>query len=138
MALFLTAVLILSCIGMGGLLYVKSWEMRTGKMLLSDVRPQAARVLKSGSDFFEESLPDGIARGAEWWSVWLRTNALAALARALASAELALEKALHALRHKTLPPPSGGGQASAFLREVADYKKELLSRSREEGMHQPR
>lgn len=137
MALFLTAVLILSCLGMTGLLYAKEWELRTGRLLFANARPRVSLVLHHGSCFLEDSLPILIGRMVNELSAWLRVGARATLARSLASAELGLEKALHALKHKTVPPPTAEGQVSAFLREVTDYKKELLTHSRgKETQHQ--
>ncbi len=133
MALFLTAVLVLSSLAMAGLLYAKEWEMRTGNVLFANSRPRASEVLHRGSRLIEESLPSLVARLVNGLSLWLRTGARATLARSLMSLELALEKTLHALKHKTVPPPSADGQASAFLREVADYKRKLLTHSRGKG-----
>lgn len=131
MVIFLTAVLVLSCLAMAGLLYVKHWELNTGHTLFAEQRPKAAQVLHAGVIIIERVIPAAIEKGAAEFSVWLRGSARTGLARALAASERALEQALHVLRHKTVPPPTAGGEASAFLREVAEHKKKFLQRSEE-------
>ncbi len=131
MVLFLTAVLILSCLAMAALLYIKHWELSTGRTLFAEKRPKAAQILHTGIIIIERVIPAAIEKGAGEFSVWLRGSARTGLAGALAASERALEQALHVLRHKTVPPPTAGGEASAFLREVAEHKKKLLKRSEE-------
>ena len=130
MALFLTIVLILSCAALVSLLYAKEWEMRTGRILVSGMRPRLDHYSRLSLAFVERVVPDFVEEQAGRLVFWLRTSVRAALAHGLLQAEHALERILHALRHRTLPPPSAGGEASAFLREVADYKKKLMKRSR--------
>ena len=133
MVLFLTAILVLSSLAMAALLWIKDWELRTGHMLLPDMRPRAAEILHTGATTIEQVLPKLVEQWGQDVAAWLRGSAREGLARGLAAAEMTLERALHALRHKTVPPPSASGQASAFLREVAEYKQKLLKRSQGKG-----
>lgn len=129
---FFTAILALSLIGLISLLYVKHWELSTGRLVFGSMRPKAGDFFRQCVHLFERTIPSLVAGGVERGALWLRTTARGSLAHALILAERALERALHALRHKTVPPPHAGGQASEFLREVAEHKKQLLKRERTE------
>ena len=108
MALFLTVLLCLSAAGLVVLISVKRWELTTGRVLISKLRPAAARVLGEGLHFVERRAP-----------------------AALKDLERLLERVLNTLRHTT--HVRGGGEASAFLREVAEHKKSLQERQERNG-----
>ena|SRR3989344_463415 len=132
MAVFLTIVLLLSCVAMAGLLYAKHWELTTGRILFEDKRPQMADFSHRMLVMFETHLPALLQDYRRRALVWLRGSARAGLAHALLAIEQWLERTLHTLRHKITPPSGATGQASAFLREVAEHKKRLSRRIRKE------
>jgi len=132
MVFFLTIVLVLSCAGMAGLLYAKHWELSTGRMLFEKKRPQIEIFFHRISRAFETYLPALIKEYSRRALRWLRGSARTGLAHALLAVEEWLERTLHALRHRVVPPQDATGQASAFLREVAEHKKRLSRRIRKE------
>jgi hypothetical protein len=123
MAVFLTATLVVSCAGMVAILWLKRYELSTGKVFFAGVRPELRTFFSRGLFWLEHALP---ALAAAWTRrAWVEARALArvALAHAAVEVDRLLERALRALRHKTLAPH---GEASPFLREVAEHKKKLL------------
>lgn len=124
---FLIALLCVSSAGIVGLIAIKRWEMTTGRILLSDIRPAAGRVLGSGLHFVERRAPVLLKNWA--WRLYRTTRATLHLGVAwvVVHTERLLERVLSALRHTTAE--RGEGEASAFLREVAEHKKSLLQRS---------
>lgn len=127
MVLFLTAVLGVSALGLVVLLTVKRWELTTGRVLFSEVRPVAGRFLGLGLAFVERRAPALLKQFA--WSAYrrLRTALNILVAWTVLRVEHLLERVLQLLRHTT--HPQAGGEASAFLREVAQHKKSLIQRS---------
>lgn len=130
MALFLTIVLLVSCTAMAALLWVKHWELATGRLVLKQYRPRIGRAADTVLAAFEYHLPHLIRHLWKYFLHWMRVTARHSLAHALLAAENALERALHIIRHKTTPSHESTGTASAFLREVAAYKKKLGRRTR--------
>ena len=127
MALFFTITLVLSSLGLVSLLVLKSYEMRTGRLFMGGLRPGLQRSLHGSVLFIEYILP-GLARrgfGGVWAAA--RTVLKNAVARAILFFEGALERMLAFMRD-LMQPPRGGGEASAFLREVAEHKKKLLEK----------
>jgi hypothetical protein len=132
MVLFLLTTLVFSIVGLGALIGVKQWELNTGRVVLAGHRPHLARTARRIIFWVERVLP---ALAAYWarrvWRtglVFLQTT----LAKAILTAELWLERTLHFVRHKTSNPPAAQGEASAFLREVAEHKKRLLENKKVE------
>lgn len=126
MALFFTTLLIIAIVGMSSLLYLKHWELTTGRLALGSVRPRANHFLRVGLFWLETVLPT-LAR------VYARRGARAlmhtlhvASAWIVLKIEQVLERALHMLRHTTDARHLPTTQASAFLREVAEHKRKLL------------
>lgn len=126
MDLFFIVLLCVSALGLIGLISVKHWELTTGRILFSGVRPAAGRALGAGLHFVERRAPAMLKSFAR--SAYRRLSAMLHLgvAWAVLHAEGALERVLNLLRHTTHPQSSG--EASAFLREVAEHKKSLLER----------
>jgi hypothetical protein len=123
MALFLTIVLLISCAGMALILLLKQRELRTGRMFFAGARPALSGFF-SRMLVIERALPSiagGVSRRAGS-SVRAGFHALAAWI--VLHLERVLEKALHVIRYKT-SAPEAQGEASPFLREVAEYKKKL-------------
>jgi len=129
MVVFLITLLCVSLAGLSGVLYVKHWEDTRGKFVMSRVRPKAGEVLGAGLNFVERRAP-ALARAAALRG-YAAARALAqrGTAWALLQVERLLEKTLHTLRHTT--QMRGDGEASAFLREVAEHKKSLIEKSGE-------
>ena len=131
MILFLTIVLVASCIAMVALLWVKHWELSTGRVIFSQSRPRIGQFFERLLFAIERHLPILVRRYWQQFLVWLRVNARGAIARGLLATERSLEHALQTLRQKTQPPPrEKTGSASAFLREVAEHKKRLAHKAR--------
>jgi|GEM_PF-1030544 len=132
MVLFLTTVLVVSCAAMAGLLFAKHWELTTGRILLAEKRPQIGDFFHQILRAIETHLP---ALAHDYYRrslTWLRGSARTGLAHTLLAVEQWLEKTLHTLRYRITPPSSSTGQASAFLREVAEHKKRLSRRIQKE------
>ncbi len=127
MVIFLTVLLYLSIAGLIGLLAVKRWEFTTGRVLFAGARPAAGAMLGEGLHFVERRAP-ALLKGFSW-TLYRRLRAAFNLlvAWAVLYAERMLERVLSVLRHTT--HPSGSGEASAFLREVAEHKRSLQKRS---------
>ena len=127
MVIFLTVLLCVSLVGLSSILYVKHWEETKGRLMMSRVRPRAGEMLGLGLNFVEKRAPallrDVISRAyAIARSLMHRTAAWSVI-----HVERMLEKTLHTLRHTT--QKRGDGEASSFLREVAEHKKSLQERS---------
>ncbi|HEX8994121.1 MAG TPA: hypothetical protein VF803_02615 [Candidatus Paceibacterota bacterium] len=138
MVLILTSVLILSILGMAALLYVKHWELSTGKVLFGNARPHIADVSHRALVVVEHTIPGAARSLISEMKVWVRTGARAAIARAWFAIEHALERALHFLRnavaHQHHDTTESRGSASAFLREVAEHKRHLMRRRYKEEL----
>jgi len=135
MLLFFTLVLILSSLAMIALLYAKHWELTTGHVLFSGVRPKISAYARAALFAVERELPSLFSRVWNASLRWLRTRALGMAARALIAIEHALEQALESLKHgfapaKGVPASRATGQASMFLREVAEHKRKLTQVTR--------
>jgi hypothetical protein len=123
MALFFTITLAISILGVCGVLWGKHWELTTGQVLLGSVRPRIDRFFQIVLFWIERVLPLLV----RVYSRRAAAAALVALHRAFAwmvlEFERLLERTLHTVRHTT---DAKRGEASAFLREVAEHKKRLL------------
>jgi hypothetical protein len=120
---FFTITLLLSCAGMIMLLALKRYELRTNRMLFAQVRPALGGFFSGALVWVERVLPALAAKQARRAYARARAAVRAAVAHGAIIADHLLERALHALRRGTLSPR---GEASPFLREVAEHKKKLL------------
>ncbi|MDE1924600.1 MAG: hypothetical protein KGH79_00245 [Patescibacteria group bacterium] len=129
MVLFFTVLLALSIAGMVAMLWLKRYELATGRVVLSGVRPLVgtfvSRTLLWAGKIIPALVREQLARAGQT----LRVLAHRFVAQSVLWFERTLEKVLHTVREKT-GPPREPGEASAFLREVADHKKKLIHRSR--------
>ncbi len=132
MVAFLTTVLVLSSVAMAALLAAKHWELTTGRIFLAEKRPQIGDLSHRFLRTLETRLPLLARLYSERALEWLRNSARVGLAHTLLAVEQWLERTLHTLRYRITPPSSATGQASAFLREVAEHKKRLSRRIRKE------
>ena len=131
MVLFFTIVLYGSILGLASLLVLKHVELTTGKTLLTSVRPRMNGFFHTALFFVEYVLPALMVRAVRVLFSIVRTQAKVLLARSIAAFEHKLEHLLNVVREKT-EAPRAGGQASAFLREVAEHKKTLLKRTKKD------
>ena len=131
MVLLFTITLYTSIVGLMTLLLLKRFELTSGKTLFMSVRPRVNGFFHNALFFVEYVVPAIIRHLVKRLWHLLRTQAKLLLARAVVSFEQKLEHMLHLVREKTEAPKSGG-QASAFLREVAEHKKSLQKRTKKE------
>lgn len=126
MVLFFTATLLLSILGLVSLIALKRWELRTGGVLGGAVRPHVSQFSRTVLVWFERVLPALLRQNAARAGAVLRTALHRGVAQGVLHAEHGLERTLYLLRHTTEEKPMLG-EASAFLREVAEHKKQLLA-----------
>src|SRR3989344_3915184 len=129
MVVLLTALLCISLAGLACVLYAKHWEQTNGKLMMSRVRPKGGEVLGVGLNFIEHRAPALLRETALRGYAAARTLVHRTVAWAVLQVEQMLEKTLHTLRHTTAALSEG--EASAFLREVAEHKKSLIEKSGE-------
>ncbi len=130
MVIFLTALLCVSIAGLIGLIAVKRWEIESGRLVMSGMRPKAGAVLGESLRFVEQGLPHAVRRTARRAYKLSRLLFHRTVAWTVLQVERVLERTLHTLRHHTAEE-RGDGEVSAFLREVAEHKKSLLEQSGE-------
>lgn len=127
MVIFFITLLCVSIVGIAAVLSVKQWETSHRKLVLGRVRSKAGEALGVGLNFVEKRAPAIVrtktSRGYAAALVLLHKG----VAWTVLFAERMLEKTLHTLRHTTAA--RGEGEASAFLREVAEHKKLLQDSS---------
>src|SRR2546428_3010782 len=99
MLLFLVVVFVLSCAAMVLLLYIKHWELSTGRMLFASARPHVAAFAHRALVSIEHHLPSALKRASVRIFRWLRAHARNIVARALIAVEHTLENVLTTLRH---------------------------------------
>jgi len=131
MVLFFTATLGVSLLGMILLLWLKHYELTTGRVVFSGVRPLVGELLAAFTQWFQHRAPALAARVARRAWEALLSFLHRAVARGALWAEYALEHILRTVREKTTHARPGG-EASDFLRQVAEHKKTL---QRHRGQH---
>ena len=126
MAVFFISTLVLSILGLTAVLSLKYWELTTGRVVAGSMRPRIDRFFRSVLFWIERVIPTLLR-------IYVRRAVASALslihrvsAELIVHAEHTLEKTLHSLRHTT-DVKRGVGEASAFLREVAEHKRKLLN-----------
>jgi hypothetical protein len=132
MASFFTLLLLVSVGGVVLLLTLKQIEVATGTVLFSIVRPKVNRFFKTCLLIVERGIPGLVKEGFNL--VWqkIKTGIQWFLAHGLLKFETWLKSMLALIREKT-HPSHARGEASPFLREVGEYKKQLESESKEES-----
>lgn len=135
MVLFFTILLAISIAGLVSMLMVKRWELRTGSMLLAGTRPHVSQASHRFLVWIERVLPHLISqlaqRGAREGRVLVHRGA----AYSLLWAEHMLERVLAKLRGVTEQPRSSK-EASAFLREIAEHKRQLVQNKEAEKIQE--
>ena len=126
MVLLFTSGLVISIVGLVSLLYLKHWELSTGRLVAVRVRPRMNRASQNTLVLFEQILPALVRIYSR--RAWRTTLALVHFisAKVVLQTEHILERTLHTLRRST-DAGHGAGEASVFLRQVAEHKKKLLS-----------
>lgn len=123
MVLFFFITLAISITGLILILVLKRIEVRTGRMLLRGARPGAGRFFGGALIFGEHVIP-GAARGAVRGLLHLGKQGIQFVRVKIALVfEKKLEVLLHRVRKASRSEPRG--EASGFLREVADHKRSL-------------
>jgi hypothetical protein len=127
MVIFFATLLAISILGLTGLLGVRRYEVTTGRVIFANVRPAVGHWLGLMLHFVERVAPATVRFLA--LKLYRRGSELAHLGTAwsVLYAERLLEQTLRVLRHST--SHEGGGEASAFLREVAEHKEQLKKSS---------
>ncbi len=116
---------------LAALLTLKQVELSTGKVMLAPVRPQINLFFKTCLVLVERVIP-GLAReGVLAVFDRAREAVKVTLARMVLKVETSLHNALVYLRDKFNPEPKRG-EASAFLKEVGEYKKQLETETEED------
>lgn len=128
MVVFFIITLGLSIVGMLALLGFKRYELASGRVFFSAVRPRVVSSLERGVRLVGETLPARARELARVEGAKLRTRLHVLFARAVLFIEHMLERILHVVRENT-EPERVVGEASAFLREVANHKKKLQRHS---------
>jgi hypothetical protein len=130
MVLYLIILLVLSIAGMAALLGAKHYELSTGHLILANSRPKIAKFSARMVFLFGTAIPLYVrwqaGRVYAAANAWLHKTA----ARAVVQVEHWLESVLTHVREKTAPNRQPG-EASAFLREVGEYKKKLTESATE-------
>jgi hypothetical protein len=126
MVLFFTATLLLSILGLASLIYIKRWELHTGKLMFAGVRPSLGGLSHRSLQWFERALP-GLAAAYARRAVHAGSAAVhRGAAWSILFVERGLEQVLETVRGVTEHPPKSNKEASVFLREVAEHKRQLL------------
>ena len=130
MVLFFTATLLISCFALVLLLSIKRWELTTGRVMGSSLRPHISGFFHTVSLWVEHILPTlvkmytrGIWQGLQRTAHWIT-------AHVVVRTEHTLERFLHTLRHTTDPRRGMNEKPSLFLREVSEHKRKLLHAQR--------
>mgnify|MGYP000178302651 CR=1 FL=1 len=130
MVLFFTTTLIISIAGMSALMMLKQIEISTGVIILARIRPQVNRFFHAILLVIERSLPALVREAIVAVLKRLRGALQKMLAHGILWFETTLQNLLHLLREKT-HPQHHRGEASAFLKEVGEYKKQIETTAKE-------
>lgn len=130
MVLFFTSTLIISVVGMLLLLLLKQVELSTGSVILANARPGINRFFKTCLVLVERVLPALLHNGVVRLMRRIKVFVQKLLAYIILHVEAWMKQTLHTIREK-LHPEVPRGEASAFLKEVGDYKKQLEAQAEE-------
>jgi hypothetical protein len=132
MASFFIIWLLVSLVGVTALLTLKQIEVSTGTVIFASVRPFVNRFFKTCLIIVERVLPGLLTDGLKHLWRRIKVGIQWLLAHGLLRFETTLRDMLRLIREKT-HPTHARGEASAFLQEVGEYKKQLESESKEEA-----
>ncbi|MDB5225799.1 MAG: hypothetical protein JWL87_751 [Candidatus Adlerbacteria bacterium] len=125
MVTFFSAMLGISILGMASLLWLKRYELNSGRVFLGSARPAVGEFFHRKLQWLEYVLPGLIRAGLQDFYRTLRRLMHVGLAWVALRVEQGLERALRGVRHATALPKRRGEETSAFLRQVAEHKKKL-------------
>lgn len=129
MALFFTVTLGISIVGMLLLLGFKRYELVSGNVLFASRRPAIGSFFKHTLWWIEKVLPALVrAYSRRAWH-FCKTMLQQSIAKSILWVEHSLERVLHTVREQTTVERTPG-EASAFLREVAEHKRKLSRKPR--------
>ena len=131
MASFFIILLLVSLAGMVMLMTLKQIELSTGSILFASMRPKVNRFFKTCLIMVERVLPGLVKGGIAQMFLQMRALMQKALAHAILRFEEWLKSMLHLIREKT-HPAHARGEASAFLRQVGEYKKQIETENKED------
>ena len=131
MVQFFTISLAVSVTAIVALFVLKQVELSTGSVIFRSVRPQINRFFKTCLVLVERVLPGLATDGFMHVLKSIRAGLTKVLAHAVLKVETTLQNTLHAIREK-LHPQHHRGEASAFLKEVGEYKKQIEAETTEE------
>ncbi len=134
MVIFFITLLGISLVGLALLLSVRRYELVSGRVIFAHVRPTVGAWLGFGMHFVERVAPALVRYFGK--RAYRRLSELAhrTVAFVVLHAERLLEQTLDLLRHTTAK--EGGGEASAFLREVAEHKEQLKKAGEERAIYE--
>ena len=125
MVLLFSTTLAVSVVCMLLLLGLKRYELSSGSVFFAGARPALSTFFHNALFWVERVLPALLKSYTLRALRALRSLFWKAIALGVIVFERTLERVLHTVREKTAPSRAPG-EASAFLREVADHKKNLL------------
>ena len=128
MVTFLTVTLAVSFVALMSLLILKRFELATGRRVFARLRPRHGGFIYRIFFFIERTLPAIIRYFLVMSFRFVRGGFHRLIAWIVLHVERSLERILHTVRERTTPTRSSG-EASSFLRAVADHKRTLLHSS---------
>jgi len=135
MVWFFISTLIISIVGLVSLILLKQWELSTGHVVLGRVRPKVGAAAHRLLSWFEYVLPGLFKEYVRRSYRMARTIAHRLAALGVVLAERALERSLGTIKDKTRVRRSDA-EASQFLREVSEHKKQLLKRTKQRAIYE--
>jgi hypothetical protein len=135
MVFYLIILLAVSIVGMLALISAKRYELTSGNLIFANSRPRLAKFSQRMVFLFGTAVPLYL----RWQAGRLYRASTAWVHRAVAHGAVRvehwLERTLQNVREKTASTRAPG-EASAFLREVGEYKKKLTDGSSENRIDQ--
>src|SRR3569623_227266 len=131
MVQFFTLTLCVSIIGIVSLFVLKQIELSTGSGIMSGMRPRVNRFFKTCLVIVERVIPGLAQEGFMHVLGRVREAVKVVLARMILKVETVLQNWLRFLKEK-FNPRHARGEASAFLKEVGEYKKQLETEENKE------
>ena len=129
--LIATSTLGFSIFGLIALITLKGWELRSGRLLFGGKHSGIRKDTEQWIERVHMEFPRATAKGFRFTGRVLRAYVSFLLAKALLVFERLLERILISLKAGPVQGASRG-EASAFLREIAAYKRMLGKPGRDE------
>jgi hypothetical protein len=126
-----TSILLISLLGLTGLIAFKWWELKSERFIFSGVRTRVGAHSHRLLESLRAEFPKTASRATRIAGRIVRAYASFGLAKLLVAFEAMLERVLRTIR--TAPRElERRGEASPFLREVAAYKRMITRAARKE------